>query len=293
MLFKNKNSRYLIDKCIICGDSRFKFLFIKKGRTFWQCSNCKFEKQHPLPEKEGLKAYYNGSFEHGLYKEFIAASDMKRITAEYRFNKIRPYIGEGRLLDVGCADGVFIEQAILAGINAEGIDISQVAIERALSRGVPAICSNISNYEPKYPYDIITGFDVLEHVLDPVGFFDSIRRILKPEGILVLTTPNRLSIFRLLMGRRWYFYIPEEHLHYFDPETAKRLLNRRGFDLTRCERICKPLTIEYGLSQFAEYNPVVYKIIHAFSIFMTKRLLRTAMPFYIGEMILIAKKKGN
>jgi SAM-dependent methyltransferase len=289
VLSKNKDSKCLDDKCIICGESQFNFLFTKKGNTFWQCNNCKFEKQHPLPNGEELEAYYNNSFEYGLYKEFIESSDMKRITAEYRFRKIKPYIYKGRLLDVGCADGVFVQQAILSGINAEGIDISQVAIDRALQRGVPAICSSISNYKPKDLYETITAFDVLEHLLDPVEFFDSIKRLLKAGGILVLTTPNRSSIFRMLMGRRWYFYIPEEHFHYFDSKTVKRLLNRKGFDLISCARFFKPLTIEYGLSQFAEYNPLVYKIMHAFSIFITKRLLRTSIPFYIGEMMLIAR----
>jgi len=52
-------------------------------------------------------------------------------------------------------------------------------------------------------------------------------------------------------------------------------------------------TIEYGLSQFAEYNPIIYKVMNALSIFMTKRLLRTAIPFYIGEMILVARNNGS
>ena len=133
----------------------------------------------------------------------------------------------------------------------------------------------------------------MEHVLDPVEFFDCIKRLLKTGGILILTTPNRSSIFRRLMGRRWYFYIPEEHFHYFDPNTANRLLDSKGFDLISYERFFKPLTIEYGLSQFAEYNPAIYKIINALSIFMTKRLLKTSIPFYIGEMMLIARNKGS
>jgi 2-polyprenyl-3-methyl-5-hydroxy-6-metoxy-1,4-benzoquinol methylase len=183
VLLRNKDHRELADKCIICGHSRFCLIFTKKDRNFWRCSNCKFEKQHPLPEAQELEAFYNSSFEVGLYKEFITAYDMKRTTASYRLKKIECHISNGRLLDIGCADGVFIQQARHAGIEAEGIDISQVAVEKALQLGVPAYCRDIFDHNPKYKYETITGFDVLEHVLDPIRFVDSLKRLLKPGGV--------------------------------------------------------------------------------------------------------------
>ena len=218
---------------------------------------------------------------------------MKRTTASYRLKKIKCHISDGRLLDIGCADGVFIQQARHAGIEAEGIDISQVAVEKALQLGVPAYCRDIFDHNPEYKYETITGFDVLEHVLDPIKFLDSLKRLLKLGGVLVLTTPNRLSLFRMLMGKRWYFYIPEEHLYYFDPITVRQFLEHRGFDLVNCKRISKPLTIKYGLTQFAEYNPMIYKILNAFSLILPGKFLNTPMPFYIGEMMVVARNNGN
>lgn len=248
--------------------------------------------QHPLPSAPDLKVYYDESYGEGLYKEFIDASDMKRDTARYRFKKIAKYVKKGKLLDVGCSDGLFVKEASQNGVEAEGIDISKVAIGRANKIGVKASCTDLKSFSPGYRFQTITGFDVLEHVLDPDVFIRAAKNLLEPGGQLILSTPNINSIQRSIMKKHWYFYIPEEHFFYFNPAITKRLLSKIDFEIVKCERLFKPLTLEYGLTQFAAYNPIIYKMLKFITAMLPDKINKHIFLFYIGEMMVIARNNN-
>jgi hypothetical protein len=92
------------------------------------------------------------------------------------------------------------------------------------------------------------------------------------------------------MGQRWYFYIPEEHLHYFSPSTLGRLLTRAGFEVLRCRPTYKPLTFDYSLVQFREYNPWIYRPLSVVAKVLPRSLRNVSVPLYIGETMVIARK---
>lgn len=285
-----RNRVATITPCPACLNRQFRFTFNKKGRDFWRCTACRLEKQYPLPTLSEIKAYYDDSYSDGLYKEFTDASNMKRLTAQHRFQEIYRYCRTGRWLDIGCADGRFVECARENGLDAEGIELSEVAVDQGKSRGVPITCTTIEDWNPLYRYDTITSFDVLEHVLDPVGYLQFAHRLLLPSGTLVLTVPNTGSMIRKIMGSQWFFYIPEEHLHYFNPSNIKLILERAGFKVRRCSWTFKVLTYQYALTQFKEYNPLIYNVLNLISKILPKKLLEMSIPLYIGEMKVIAMR---
>jgi 2-polyprenyl-3-methyl-5-hydroxy-6-metoxy-1,4-benzoquinol methylase len=277
----------------VCGGTRFRKIFSKKGHDFWKCTDCGLERLQPLPTLDELKAYYDDSYANGLYKEFVSATEVKRLTAERRLREIEPFCPKGRWLDVGSSNGVFVEQARERGIDAHGIELSEVAVAQARARGLPVMQSTLEEYQPEAPYDVVTCFDLLEHALDPVDALRQVHRLLVPGGKLVITLPNRDSVFRRLMGRRWYFYIPEEHFHYFNPATIRRLLARTDFETERCMRTLKPLSYRYSLTQFAEYNPSLHRTLRSVSKALPERWLDWVLPLYIGEMLVVASRRGD
>src|SRR5262245_52542264 len=280
-----------VPPCPACEGRDFRKSFTKKGHDFWKCASCGLERQQPLPTLAELKAYYDGSYTEGMYKEFTSATEMKRMTAAQRYKEVRPYVPPGRWLDVGCANGVFIDHVRGQGIDAHGIELSDVAVAQAKERGLPVVQSTVEDYRPDAPFDAVTCFDLVEHVIDPVQCLTSIRGLLRDGGKVAITVPNQGSVIRKLMGPRWYFYIPEEHLHYFNPSTIRRFLSRTGFDTERCGQTWKPLTYRYSLTQFVEYNPSIYKVMNAASKLMPASLLDWTLPLYIGEMMVIARKR--
>jgi SAM-dependent methyltransferase len=280
-----------VPPCPACTGTSFRKLFTRKGRDFWRCRGCGLERLQPLPTLEELAAYYDGSYQQGMYKAFVDAGDMKVRTARWRLAAVRRHLRPGRWLDVGCANGVFVGEALRHGNRTEGIDLSAVAVDEGRARGLPLARATIAEWSPPHRYDAITAFDVLEHVLDPVGFLERARELLEPGGSIAISVPNLASWSRRLMGRRWYFYIPEEHLHYFRPRTLDRLLGRCGFTTRWRGPAWKPLTFDYSLRQFQEYNPLIHRVLDLVRRLLPRRAREMAVPLPIGEMLVIACKE--
>ena len=254
---------------------------------------CGIELQWPLPTQDELADYYDKSFASGMYQEFAAAEEMKQMTAEQRIKEIERVIPiAGRWLDVGCANGVFVE-AIGRRVNAaEGIELAQPAVQSGRDRGLKLHLGTIDDLPPDEKFDCITAFDVLEHVIDPNQFLVGIRERLNEGGHAILTVPNTGGIVRRIMGPRWYFYIPEEHLHYFSRRNLTSLLQDHGFEIDDVGATHKPMTYDYALTQFAEYNPLIYKLLKMASRAIPSGLRRVPIPLPIGEFRVIARKSA-
>ena len=277
--------------CPLCGEVSLRWMFEKKGRQFWACQKCGLEKQVPLPTLKELQAYYDSQFDSGMYQTFTSAEKMKTMTAKQRLKEMTPFIKpQGRWLDVGCANGVFVREAAALGAQAEGVELSSVAVDQAVAAGLPVICGGLEDVENAPSFDCITAFDVLEHVLDPLTFLQDIAKRLKPGGHAALTMPDKSSVYAKLMGSRWWFYIPEEHLHYFDHEIIRKLMIKVGLEPVIVGRTFKPLTYDYGLTQFIEFNPFIYRVMKLVSGLLPQRLRQWIVPLYIGEMKVIARK---
>ncbi len=266
-------------------------LFVKKGREFFCCPHCQIELQWPLPSLKALQAYYDQSFSDGMYQEFTAAHAMKRMTAGQRIKEVQRSVAmTGRWLDVGCANGVFVAALADKQIAAEGVELSLHAVESGREQGLPLQLGTIEDIPSSERFDAITAFDVLEHVRAPNPFLAAIRQRLHDGGHVILTVPNAGGIVRRLMGRRWYFYIPEEHLHYFHRRNLSALLEQHGFAVVEVGATHKPMTFDYALTQFAEYNPLIYRVLKAVSRVVPAALRSRPIPLPIGELRIIGRK---
>lgn len=277
--------------CPLCGPGLFKRLFVKKERAFWRCGKCSLELQHPLPTQDELRDYYEQSFASGMYLDFTSANLMKEMTARQRLKEIRKRISiSGRWLDVGCANGVFVKTLADNGVDAEGIELSDHAVKAAKDAGLNVKCAMLSDVPADETFDCITAFDVLEHVLDPVAFVGETLERLKPGGHAVFTLPNTGGIVRRIMGRRWYFYIPEEHLHFFSSKNLESFLKKSGFETVQIGATFKPMTYDYALTQFSEFNPLIYRVLNTVGWIIPKAIRRWPVPLPIGELRAIARK---
>ena len=108
----------------------------------------------------------------------------------------------------------------------------------------------------------------------------------------MLTIPNVSSVFARLMGSRWWYYIPK-HLHYFNPASIRAMMTRAGLETVEVSRTYKPLTFDYGLTQFIEYNPWIYRAMKLVAYVLPARLRQRIVALYIGEMKIIARKSAT
>jgi SAM-dependent methyltransferase len=274
--------------CLLCGGTRTRVLFYKGGKDFLRCDACGLVWVNPMPTAAEVDAYYQQSYRDGIYEPYAAADTIRRLIAEHRLAAVRPHARPGRWLDVGAATGHFVEVAVVAGIEAEGCELSGSAVERARARGLTMHQSAVENFAPAVPYDTITAFDVLEHLRDPRAFLERLRSWLVPGGTLALTLPDVSSIYPRLMRKHWFYYAPSDHLHYFDPRTISRLLAEHGFGRTRVTRAYKPLTLGYIALQLEQFTPALGRLANLLVRVIPGSLRGRPLRCYIGEMMVIA-----
>ena len=281
-------------RCLLCGASAARPLFTKGGRTFLRCGECGLEWLDPMPTPEEIGRYYDWAYREGIYAPYAEAGEIRRLIAEHRLDVIRPLARAGRWLDVGCATGHFVEAAGRAGMTAEGLDVSPGAVDIARRRGLVAHLARVEEFAPTAPYDTITAFDVIEHLLDPRAFLDRLRGWLAPGGTLALTLPDVGSIYpRLLMRRHWFYYLPSDHLFYFNPGTIRRLLTEQGFAVRRVMRAYKPLTVDYIVPQLHIFNPLLGRVAGALARLVPPRLRARPVRCYIGEMMAVSDRAAE
>ena len=148
----------------------------------------------------------------------------RRFLAELR----RRGMTGGRLLEVGCAYGFFLDEARGFFDHRTGTDYSPAALEKARGRADRLLLGGIGEIAADERFDCIACIHVIEHIYDPVGFLRELAGHLRPGGWIVLATPDMGSFWRSLMRLRWPFFKIPEHVTFFDRRTLRELLRRSG-----------------------------------------------------------------
>lgn len=208
------------------------------GHVLNECERCGVWSVWPLPGLEQLRGIYDASYYAPWESEAGARARMWR--RRLRFLRNAP----GRtLLDVGCAEGDFLEAAKRAGFEVQGTELSTHGASRSRARlGVPVHCGELEQARlAGGSFSVVTLWHVLEHVLYPGRTLAEAHRILEPGGRLVVAVPNRAcpvfrAAYRAARGRRAHLYHPddrEQHLHHWEPRSIRRALERTGFENVR------------------------------------------------------------
>jgi len=152
-----------------------------------------------------------------------------------------PWIGQGRLLDVGCATGVFLRQAAEAGWRVAGIEIDPEAAARARTVTPDIFCGDPADAPfPPGSFDVVTSFHVVEHLVDPARTLRQMLGWLAPRGLLIVEVPNAAGIGGRLFGRYWSGLDYPRHLVHFTPVTMAAMLERAGGRIVRAQHRSKP-----------------------------------------------------
>jgi 2-polyprenyl-3-methyl-5-hydroxy-6-metoxy-1,4-benzoquinol methylase len=158
----------------------------------------------------------------------------------------------GRLLDFGCGDGQFMSRMAEAGWNVSGIEPDPKAVQALRARKGFDVRASLADFgEGAEAFDVVTMSHVIEHVTDPIGTLRSLRRILRPGGLLLITTPNAASLGSRVFGKYWRGLEPPRHLNVFTPRSLQRALAEAGFTsstLTTPTRMARRL---FWMSQLA------------------------------------------
>jgi 2-polyprenyl-3-methyl-5-hydroxy-6-metoxy-1,4-benzoquinol methylase len=279
--------------CNLCGSADQEAFCPENGRGLVRCVRCSLVYVSPRPSSEDLYALYDERYFKNAesvtvgYTDYFSDELNIRQTSGRRLRRIERFVRPGRLLDMGCATGFFLDEARLRGWDVTGIDISRFAIEYARSRfGFDARHGSFTQEEfSESSFDLVTMWDVIEHVPDPRAYIHKAAAVLKTGGVLTLATPDVDSWPARLTGRKWIGYkLSDEHLYYFSRNTLRRLLHEAGLEVVDTFYVGKYVTMRLFLDRFNMYAPWLAKPAQA----VEKTLKLSQASLYVNPFDIIA-----
>ncbi len=281
--------------CPICRSEKNKFFCEKNKYKLYECQDCNLAFVYPIPKN--LSDIYNKDY----FKDESGDSDfgysdydkdkepMKENFISY-IKKIEKLVEGRKIFDIGSATGYFLDLAKSRGWETFGSEISRYAADIGKSRGHNIFCGQLPDIKIDNKFDVITMWDVLEHLDNPHKYLYIANKILDEDGLLVINTINRKSIWARILGKRWHLLIPPEHLFYYSPKSLNILLKENGFKIEEMRSVGKNFSLSYIFSIL--YHWQRFKIWNSLSIFFDKPFWRKfSIPINLRDNIFIIAKK--
>ncbi|MDD5668904.1 MAG: PEP/pyruvate-binding domain-containing protein, partial [Candidatus Omnitrophica bacterium] len=232
--------------CNVCGCERNKALYeLRLGEYSYrlvQCERCGLIFVEHVPTNKEIFRIYSGVYFSNKgghdtlgYADYFEDIEGRLEVARLRMEEMKPWLVPGKtgsLLDVGAACGYVMQAAKEKGFDVTGVEISEDAVKKGMELfGLTIQQGTLAQqmFSDK-EFDMVTMYDALEHVKDPLEVLYEINRILKNDGVLVIRVPNIDSLEADLLGDTFPM-IKADHLYYLSPATLGRLLEKAGFEI--------------------------------------------------------------
>jgi 2-polyprenyl-3-methyl-5-hydroxy-6-metoxy-1,4-benzoquinol methylase len=233
-----------VSRCPLCQFDRYAVALSEPPYEVRRCRDCGLGWVSPRLSEAGLAAMYgDDSYWRSESPKTLGYGDYRgaeRLYIKTFKRRLEFVLGDrergGRALDVGCAAGFCMAAMGELGFEAYGVEVSaEIArhAQEALGFGTVHVGTLETAPHELASFDLITMWDVVEHVVDPLSLLRRARELLKPDGLLVLETQNIDSAFARLLGRRWHHFKHQEHIYHFTPATVRQLLDMTGFEVQK------------------------------------------------------------
>jgi ubiquinone/menaquinone biosynthesis C-methylase UbiE len=239
--------------CPACGTDKSHLAYRRADQAaVVSCSECGLLYLNPRPLDSSILSFYDKSYfaegGHGSgYRDYMMEQAIEMNSGKHPaflalYLLHRHSVPDGKkILDVGCGGGHLLSLARRAGYSVQGLDLSaHIAAEARSELSIDVFAGDLKDANfAAASFDVVSALEVIEHLTNPVEWLLEIHRILKPSGILLLSTPNAKCAEAY--GEQWLgFNASFEHLTFFAPDTAARLLETGGF------KIVEERTFGYG-----------------------------------------------
>ena len=226
--------------CPVCGGDSFTHLFTKQDESFVCCDECQLVLINPRPNFTQVADTYDGAYS----EHYIKKADKKLNRCAKWVRRLQRQFGQGgRWLDVGCSAGFVVLAAQRAGFDAYGVELEAGAVAYAKqSLGLKQV--NVGTLEEQaYPdeyFDVISLYDVIEHVPDLNAVVSELSRLVKPGGVIEIRTPDVAHWQTPNDLSTWKEVKPSEHLYYFSAQTLEKLFTNNKLVLLKRRLMFKP-----------------------------------------------------
>lgn len=249
--------------CPVCGAAKRQVAHRFPRSAYHRCSQCGLVYLSPRLEENCMldlyraESYFAGEQSLG-YETYEQDEAVYRRTFERRLRAMEPFVSPGRLLDIGCGTGLFLDVARQAGWDAFGLDASNYAVSQGPTNLADRITTGTlenTDYAAE-SFDAITMFDFFEHVYQPAAFAERVARILSPSGVAIVATPDYDSWMRRALGRRTVSFKIPEHVTYYTRKTLARAV-QENFEIIHVEAIGQYCTTDFVERRLANIAPAL------------------------------------
>jgi SAM-dependent methyltransferase len=221
--------------CSNCHSNKIRhFLDVDDTYALYQCCVCFLVFTDPQPVKSSVTNFNDEKYDSREEKESrLADFDQEYKRAKKHIVELKQFQSSGKLLDVGCSYGIGVKAAGDLGFEALGIEPTKKAAAYATHHlSVNVLHTTLEKAKlAKNSFDVVTLYDVLEHVPDLHGFLKEIYRILKPGGLLVIQSPNINSFAAIILKTKWNWLLVPHHLWHFSYRSLSGVLQKSGFSV--------------------------------------------------------------
>lgn len=252
--------------CLICRSQDIFPKYTIKGFHLFQCRRCSLIFVGEQVSKEDLRAHYEKEND-STYDE--AGHNTENLN--FYYHKLKELICQkkpsGKLLDVGCSSGFFLD--CMTGWERYGIELDSRYAQKAQKTYGPRIhIGTLEGYDgPQDFFDVIALQDVLDHMPDPLQALRRCHSLLKADGLLIVKVHDVSCLFAKIMGPKFYAFIPPVHLTYFSRGNLAQALDRSGFKVTQHQYLPQQIFLKTILCRLSQNNTrsVFYSLYRMFS----------------------------
>ena len=253
--------------CPNCGTEKYTIKYEKQGWKIVSCVNCAFKYTNPRLDNERIKKLYKENYFSNKkfgYSDYETEERLKKKNFTKWINNAKPFFENKQkhtALDVGSAAGYALDVYKTLGIKADGMELDDNYNKRCYEKGYAIYNNYFLEQDFDKKYDIISLFDVIEHLTELQETFEKLHSILHQSGILILVTPNYNSLQRRVFGPNWFQFKPIEHINYFTRKSLKKLALTHGFEMKIVKNAGQFVDAEFINNRIKNYN---IKIINFF-----------------------------
>ncbi len=287
-----------LDACYLSCGGYFQIGFVKNGFTILHCDTCGLytletdQDYDQFLEKYYREGYFMGKDEKFGYADYLSEEPMVRKNAAHYLEKIYQITDHGALLDVGCAAGFFMDEALKKGYSVSGIDTSAYITGLASSHLKDKIQTtplHKANF-PANSFDVVLMFDLIEHLSDPKKDLIKLSESIKKGGLLVIGTGDVGSLYAQILGTHNHFFAPPHHYFFLSRKTVTELLKQSGYQVIKIESMGKWLTYPY-IARVAKHFNIPF-----FERFMNSKIMMKLfgtrwLYLYFGDNMIVYAKK--
>jgi 2-polyprenyl-3-methyl-5-hydroxy-6-metoxy-1,4-benzoquinol methylase len=242
--------------CSFCNGKLVNHLNAKDFKII-KCKNCGIALTEPQPilPKYELLDFHNESvsINNNRLKNLSDLPSMWQKLINFQVEMIcnNVLIG-GTVLEIGCGEGLLLEQISKRGYTVRGIEPSTTGAKRAALRGINVSTEYFKADMVLEKYDIVIMSHVLEHVESPNEILAGVVEILKPNGMLMLTQTNYKGLIASILKERWYAWVPDQHFWHFTIKGLALWLKKFEFVIKdkKYVSLVHPLNFKYKLANF-------------------------------------------